>query len=103
MAHVYWDRVEEMGRWVIDTLQRQLHKRILLQQQWNRDRGCLQYRAQEGVALLTMGTGGGTLAKTDLLARAGTRPKCPTGDMRTRPAGVDPKRQPGLEAGRWYP
>ena len=39
---VYWDRVEETGRWAIDTLQWKLNKRILLQHQLNWDWGWLQ-------------------------------------------------------------
>ena len=43
MLQVYRDRVEEMGRWALDTLQRKLNKMILLQQQWDWDGGWLQY------------------------------------------------------------
>ena len=43
MLQVYRDRVEEMGRWALDTLQRKLNKRILLQQQWDWDGGWLQH------------------------------------------------------------
>ena len=37
MVYVYWDRIEEMGRWVMGTLQWKLHKRILLQHPSNWD------------------------------------------------------------------
>ena len=47
MLPVYWDRVEQVGRWAIDTLQWKLNKRILLQHQSNWNRGWLPHRAQE--------------------------------------------------------
>ena len=52
MLQVYWDRVEEMGRWSIGTLQWRLNRRILLQHQSNWDRGWLQFRAQGEAAKL---------------------------------------------------
>ena len=52
MLQVYWDRVEELGRSALDTLQWKLHKRIFLQHQLNWDRGWLPYRAQEEAAKL---------------------------------------------------
>ena len=49
--------MEERGRWAIDTLQRKLKKRVLLQHQRNWDRGWLQYRAQGEAAKLWVGEG----------------------------------------------
>ena len=52
LLQVYWERVEELGRWAVGTMQWRLNKVLLQQHQWNWDRGWLQFRAQEEAAKL---------------------------------------------------
>ena len=66
LLQVYWERVEEMGRWAVGALQWKLNKVILRQHQWNWDRGWLQFWAQEEAA--TVGKRGGPGARNRLLA-----------------------------------
>ena len=47
LLQVYWERVEDLGRWAVGIVQWRLNKVILQQHQWNWDRGCLQFQAQE--------------------------------------------------------
>ena len=50
LLQVYWERVEELGRWAVGTMQWRLNKVLLRQHQWNWDRGWPQFRAQEEAA-----------------------------------------------------
>ena len=52
LLQVYWERVEELRRWALATVQWRLNKVLLRQHQWNWDRGWLQFRAQEEAAKL---------------------------------------------------
>ena len=57
LLQVYWEQVEEMGRWTVGMMQWRLNKMIFRQPQWNWDRGWLQLRAREEAAKLWVRAG----------------------------------------------
>ena len=52
LLQVYWERVEELGRWAVGTMEWRLNKVLLRQQQWNWERGWQHFRVQEEAAKL---------------------------------------------------
>ena len=52
LLQVYWEQVEEMGRWAVGAMQWRPFKIVFWQPQWNWDRGWRPFRAQEEAAKL---------------------------------------------------
>ena len=47
MRQVYWERMEVIGRWVVDALRWRLNKLVLQADKLNWAQGWVQHRAQE--------------------------------------------------------
>ena len=88
LQQVYWQGVEAMGRWAVDTLQ---WRERMRQHQWNWDPGWLQYRAPGEAAKLWAPEGDQVLIIVCWQIRVPEHSAKP-GGSRASPASVDPNR-----------